>query len=99
MDHMRWDYGLYAEKWEDEHDDRKVFSNTYYQIIEALESLPAEPPSWVCVAVIDKIKEDEESLDRILGKYRDGLWGEPEDFPLRVKLERWPNILKSQVAV
>ena len=48
---------------------------------------------------VGKIEQDEESLDRILGKYRDGLWGEPESFPLRVKLERWPNILKSRVAV
>ena len=99
IDRIRWDYGMYAEMWEQEHDDRRVFSNTYYQIIEALESLPAEPPAWVCVAVIDKMKQDEERLDHILGKYRDGLWGEPVDFPLRVKLKRWPGIMKTTVAV
>ena len=99
IDWLRFDYGLYAEMWENESDDRLVMSNTYYQIIEALESLPANPPAWVCVAIADKIREDEALMDGIIERYRNGLWGEPVEPTLVQKMNRWPNILKSKVAV
>lgn len=98
IDWLRFDYGLYAERWENENDDRKVMSNTYYQIIEALESLPAEPPAWVCVAITDKIHKDEALMSRIILKYRQGQWGEPVEPTLQQKMERWPNILSRMIA-
>lgn len=65
-EYLAYFYGKKAEEWKDERDDRKVFSNIYYQIIEAIDSLDDEPKPYVCVALDNHIKEDEEMLRRIL---------------------------------
>ena len=58
IDSLRFDFGLYAELFKDEHDDRRWLANTYDQIIEALESLPEEPVAFVCVAMSKEIEKD-----------------------------------------
>lgn len=99
IDMLHWDFGLYAELFEDEHDDRRVFANNYYQMIEAIESLPQEPPAWVCVAISHHMEDESEWMRRIIDKYCHGLWGEPVKFHLSDKEKRWPGILSKKITV
>ena len=99
IDSLRWDYGLYAELWEKENDDRKLFSNMYYQMVEAVEELPPEPCAWTCVAIHNKMDEAAETMLEIIDKYCHGLWGEPVVIHFADKAKRWPDILKQKVRV
>ena len=98
-DRLRSRYGLYARMWENESDDRKHFCNTYVQIAEALESLPPSPPAWICVAVQERLAEEEKRMDGVIRRYKAGLWGEPVVPTLEQKLEIWPDLLRSTVEV
>jgi len=98
IDSMRFDYGLHAELFADEHDDRRLFTNMYNQIMEAVECLPDNPPAFVCVAMNHKIDESRGTMDAILDRYVHGRWGEPAKIGLRQKMERWPGILSRIVA-
>ena len=62
-------YGEKAEAWKNERNDKRVFSNTYFMIVEALESLPDEPHNYVKVAVHAHIKENEEMMKRIIERF------------------------------
>ena len=66
LEFLKYKYEKKAEEWKEYHDDRRLFSNTYYQIITAIETLPEEPNNYVCVAMNNAIKEDREVLDRIM---------------------------------
>ena len=66
LDFLKFMYEKKAEEWKERHDDRRLFSNMYYQIITAVETLPEEPNNYVCVAMNDAIKKDREVLDRIM---------------------------------
>lgn len=63
-------YAEDAERWQEEHDDRKLFSNIYEKLVEAVESLPEEPNLTVCVAMNDYISKDEATLDAIREHFR-----------------------------
>lgn len=54
-----------AERWKDEHDDRKVFHNIYKNLVEAIKSLPEEPHVMVKVAMNKCITEHEQTLNDI----------------------------------
>lgn len=54
-----------AKRWENESDDRKLFSNVYKNLVEAIESLPAEPHCMVCVAMNNYIGEKKAILNDI----------------------------------
>ena len=69
MDYLKYKYEKQAEEWKDYHDDRRLFSNIYYQIIEAIETLPEEPVSYIAVAMNNEIKKDREMLDRIAKRF------------------------------
>ena len=69
LDFLKFKYEKKAEEWKDCHDDRRLFSNTYYQIIEAIETLPEEPVSYIAVAMNNEIQKDREMLDRILTRF------------------------------
>ena len=69
MDFLKFKYEKKAEEWKNCHDDRRLFSNVYYQIIEAIETLPEEPVSYVAVAMNNEIQKDREMLDRIAKKF------------------------------
>lgn len=56
-------YNAFVEQ--DPHDDRRVYINIYNEIIEALNSLPKNPNNYVCVAMINAINEDLETLKDI----------------------------------
>ena len=69
MDFLKFKYEKKAEEWKDYHDDRRLFSNTYYQIIQAIETLPEEPVSYIAVAMNNEIKKDCEMLDSIAKRF------------------------------
>ena len=69
LDFLKFKYEKKAKKWKDCHDDRRLFSNTYYQIIEAIETLPEEPVSYIAVAMNNEIQKDREMLDRIVTRF------------------------------
>ena len=52
-------------------DDRRVFVNTYEIIVQALESLPEEPVSYIRVAMWRQINRDYKMMDEILAKFTD----------------------------
>ena len=58
-----------AKRWENESDDRKLFSNVYKNLVEAIESLPAEPHVMVCVAMSNYIGEKKTILNDIRRRF------------------------------
>ena len=69
MEYLKFKYEKKAEEWKDCHDDRRLFSNTYYQIIEAIETLPEEPNAYIAVAMNNEIAKDREMLDGIMDRF------------------------------
>ena len=97
IDSLNYNYGVYAERWTDKHDDRKVFSNIYFMVLEALESLPEEPNNLVCVAMHKQIDEERKVLDEIKQRYEAGRFSDspnPVKVELRDTMDRFPGILK-----
>lgn len=64
-------FGGCIEEYKGFTDDRMVYVNTYSQIIEAIESLPEEPHSYVKVAMFHQINKDKEVLNRIYRNFCD----------------------------
>lgn len=50
-------------------DDRRLFINTYMQVYEAIDSLPDNPPAWVCVAIGHELSSEREMMDRIIARF------------------------------
>ena len=50
-------------------DDRKVYIAIYDQIMEALESLPEQPNSYVRVAMYHEINRDRERMNAIESRF------------------------------
>lgn len=50
-------------------DDRRVYINTYRQVYEAIESLPENPPPFVCVAMNHELDTEEEMMNNILTRF------------------------------
>lgn len=69
-DYFSFMYGDVAEDWKDEKDDRKLFSNTYFMIMEAINSLDDDPNPYVKVAMNRMLEADKSMLDRILNFFR-----------------------------
>ena len=61
-------YGRWYEQDKDERDDRRVYCNTYNQIIRALKTLPEQPDTYVCVAMNRLISEDIALMERIVSR-------------------------------
>lgn len=58
-------YRKYAEEWKDEKDDRRLYSNMFFHMYEAIESLDDEPHIYVKVAMNHKISEELKIMDEI----------------------------------
>ena len=60
-----------AERWsaEGHTDDRRVYCNIYRMIVAGLRALPAEPPLYIRKAVIDAMRRDRATLDRIAARF------------------------------
>lgn len=71
LDYLDNWYRPKAEEWKEMHDDRRLFSNMYYQMREAIESLGDNPHLYVKVAMNDKISSDIEIMDRIKEHFKD----------------------------
>ena len=66
---LRYSYAKEAERWANEEDDRRLFHNTYNQIVRGVNSLPDEPDLYVRVAMDALIKKDCEMLGRIKTRF------------------------------
>lgn len=58
-------YAEDAERWQNESDDRRLFSVIYERLVEAINSLPDEPHLTVCVAMNQYIRGEKDVLDSI----------------------------------
>ena len=64
-------YGGRIEEYKGFTDDRKIYVNIYNQVIEAIESLPEEPCSYIKVAMWHQFNKDKEILNRIQAEFCD----------------------------
>lgn len=66
-------YGDKYNEWKDKdyHDDRIIYCNIYRLQLEALQSLPADPLNYICVAMNEHMKRDRESMNRIIEEFKD----------------------------
>ena len=62
-------YGGYAERWERETDDRRLFVNVYRNTLEALEEMGGIRSSKIWVAWYGEMEDTEESLDEIISYF------------------------------
>lgn len=66
---LEMEYGKKADEWNNLYppvsDDRRVYINTYHQLIEAVQSLTDNPNNTVCVAMNRYINEEKKTLDEI----------------------------------
>ena len=70
LDYIRFMFEEKAILWKDEHDDRRLYSNRYFQIKEALESHD-EPNLYVSVAMNNELNKDIATMKRILEHFKD----------------------------
>ena len=62
-------YKKKAEEWKNETDDRRLFSNLYYMIDEALEEMKNVENNYIWCAFNKKFSEDIQTLDEILNRF------------------------------
>lgn len=72
LSYMKLLYGGLIGEFSQHDDDRRLYVNTYNQIIEAVESMPDTPNNYVAVALNAKIRRDLEMLDRIQDRFLRG---------------------------
>ena len=71
LDYLEHFYKKDAEAWKEEHDDRRIFSKTYYMLHEAIESLDDNPHVIVRVAMNRYIDSDYEMMDEIINRFKE----------------------------
>jgi hypothetical protein len=71
LDYIKFMFEEKAILWKDEHDDRRLYSNTYFLIKEAIESLDEEPNIYVSVAMNNELDKDFATMERILERFKD----------------------------
>lgn len=71
LDFIKFMFEEKAILWKDEHDDRRLFSNVYFQMKEAIESLDDEPNLYVTVAMNNELGKDIEVMKRIREHFKD----------------------------
>ena len=63
-----YQYGDVAEEWNNIFppvvDDRRVFINTFYQVYNAIDSLPENPNAWVCCAISHEVEAETKRKER-----------------------------------
>lgn len=50
-------------------DDRREYLNTYKTVYDAIDSLPDNPPEWVCVAISHELRTERERMNGILSRF------------------------------
>lgn len=50
-------------------DDRRVYINTYEQVYKAIDSLPDNPPAWVCMAITHELIAERGLMNSILSRF------------------------------
>lgn len=55
----------------DRNDDRRIFVNMYDRIVEAINSLPDDPVTYVRIAMWRAINKDKEELNKIQAQFDD----------------------------
>ena len=63
-------YGKYLKEFEGYSDDRKIYCNTYEEIMKALESLPDDPECYVRCAMRAKMNVDMIMMDEIIRRFQ-----------------------------
>lgn len=65
------DYEAQANEWRQlgVTDDRRIFINCFDMVVEALESLPTDPVSYICVAVQQHMQSDRAMMDDIIRRF------------------------------
>ena len=63
-----------AEAWKEEHDDRRLFSNIYYHMREAILSLEDEPHIAVKVAMNRYLDDEIRVLEEIQCRFKERVW-------------------------
>lgn len=66
---LKLKYEKKAIQWKNENDDRKLFSNIYFQIMEALEEIKECNNSWIMCAINKQIRDEQKTLDNILNRF------------------------------
>ena len=71
--YLKMRYGKKFDEWKDKdyRDDRIIYCNIYRLQLEALQSLPADPINYVCVAMNDHMKRDRETMNQIIEVFKD----------------------------
>ena len=69
LDYLETFFGELAEAWKDEKDDRRVFSNSYFHIVEAIKTLDDNPHVYVRCAKNHMMNEEIEQLERIKERF------------------------------
>ena len=68
------DYGKEAVEWNNIFppvtDDRRVFISIFHQVYNAIDSMPDNPPAWICVAINEKIIEEKVTMNRIISHFK-----------------------------
>ncbi len=82
IDYLKFRYGDYVEfcKKAEKFDDRCLMVRIYCQIVEALNSLDDEPIPFVCVAINNSIEKEMKTMDSIVKRIEEGLWGSYNGF-------------------
>ena len=70
LDYLKYFYEEKAEAWKNERNDKRVYSNSYYIMVEAINSLPEEPNNFVVVAMNTKINEYEQQMNEIEERFK-----------------------------
>lgn len=69
INYLKFKYEKKAIRWKSCNDDRKLFSNIYFQIMEALEEIKECNNSWVICAINKQIRDEQKTLDNILNRF------------------------------
>jgi len=68
---LKVQYGGCIEEYKGHDDDRQVYVDTFNLIMEALNTLPEEPVSYIKVAMLRQINRDKETLNNIIYRFCD----------------------------
>ena len=69
IDLLKLLYGEKAEQWANCTDDRKLFSNIYYILLEALQTADKIDNTFIRTAIMAKFREERATMDRILERF------------------------------
>lgn len=63
-------YKKNAEAWKNAHDDRRVYSNTYYILVEAVEEMKQIENQYILYAFNKQFNKDKSMLDDIEKRFK-----------------------------